>query len=65
MQEQRHQPSDRRAYSPVGERKLLKRLDHQSLNEDAVDHGHAASYDPSHCQRSVLPIHDHTPLYGA
>ena len=64
VQEQRHQPSDRRVYSPVGERELLKRLDHQSLDEDAVDHGHTASYDSSHCQRDVLPIHDRTPLYG-
>jgi hypothetical protein len=64
MQQQRHQPSDGYAYSPVGERQFRKRPDHQSLNEDAVDHGRAASYHPGHCQRSVLPIHDHTPLYG-
>jgi AcrR family transcriptional regulator len=64
VQQQRHQPSDSCAYSPVCEREILKRPDHQSLNEDAVDHSHTASYDPSHCQRSVLPIHDHTPMYG-
>jgi hypothetical protein len=47
---------------PVSE--LLERSDHQPLCQDAMNHCHAASDDPGHSQRSVVPIHNHTPLHG-
>src|ERR1700730_7581670 len=65
MQEPRHQPSDRSGYPPVAEKKRLDRSHHEPLGQDAVNHRGSASDDSRQPQGSVLPIHDHTPLYGA
>jgi hypothetical protein len=64
MQEQRHQPSDYRGCPPIVEKKRLDRSHHEPLGQDAVNHRGSASDDSRQPQGSVLPIHDHTPLYG-
>jgi hypothetical protein len=64
LQEYRHEPSDRGGCPLVREKERLNRSDHKPLGQDAVSNRYAVSDDPGHRQGSVLPIHDHTPLYG-
>src|SRR5262245_59917556 len=64
VQEQRNESSDRSPYPRVGLKELLKRSNREPLDQDAVNHRYAASDVSGHCQGSVAPVHDHTPLYG-
>src|SRR5262249_26688243 len=64
MQERWRESSDRSGYPRAREKKLLKGPDHKPWDRDAVNHRYAASDAPRHAQSSVLPFHDHTPLYG-
>src|SRR5262249_48130150 len=64
MQERRRESSDRSGYPRVRKKKLLERSDHKPPDQDAVKNRYAASDDARHPQSSVLPFHDHTPLYG-
>lgn len=65
MQEQRHQPPRRRGHPLLRLEKRAHRPDHVALHEDAVDHRDDAADDPGRYESRVLPVHDHTPLYGA
>ena len=62
--EQRHHPSDRGGCPPVALEKRLDRPHHEPLGQDAVNHGGSGADRSRQPQGSVLPIHDHTPLYG-
>ena len=45
--------------------KVLKRCDHQSLGQDAVDNCDATTDDTSQCEGPIVSVYDRTHLYGA
>ena len=62
MEERRDEPTDGLCEPPVSQ--ALERRNHQSLRQDAVNHGDTASDDSGRGQRLIMQVHIHTPLYG-